>query len=246
MTTSQHSVAESFRRYLLDTLHHLRYRVYCEEFGFEKAENCPNQRETDEYDTQSVHCLVRHITTGQSAGCVRMVPTPSHDPGALLPFEKYCREALDMDYIAGLKLDRSTVCEISRLAVDGNFRRRGPEEKKTRFGQVTHIDFSPEEQRTLPLIAVSAFLAATAITEHTGRTNAFAMMEPFLPRLMARSGIPFHRAGKDIDYHGIRAPYFTTTQSSLGGMHEALKELYIAIREQLYSDSPGQKLRAAG
>ena len=54
------------------------------------------------------------------------------------------------------------------------------------------------------MIAVSAFLAATAITEKTGYTNVFAMMEPFLPRLMSRSGINFGRAGADIEYHGTR------------------------------------------
>ena len=99
------------------------------------------------------------------------------------------------------------------------------------------LDFSPQERRTLPIIAVSAYLAATAITDHSGHTNVFAMMEPFLPRLMSRSGINFQRAGKDIEYHGTRAPYFITTQSALETMNEHLSELYQLIRDQLYPEN---------
>jgi N-acyl amino acid synthase of PEP-CTERM/exosortase system len=175
-----------------------------------------------------------HRETGKAAACVRMVPTRADIPGDQLPFERFCGDSVDTAFVESLRLDRATVCEISRLAVDGNFRRRGPQERLTRFGHVEHIDFSAQERRTLPLIAVSAFLAAIAITDRTGYTNGFAMMEPFLPRLMARSGIHFERAGKDIEYHGNRAPYFTTTQSALETMNGHLRQLYDLIQQQLY------------
>lgn len=241
------SIAQSFNRYfsvqlvdseeMLADVQRIRYSVYCEEFGYENPHNFPDKREVDEYDSYSTHALVTHRATSTPAGCVRMVPTLTDETQALLPFERYCGESVDLEYIDSLGLDRSTVCEISRLAVDGAFRRRGAKERLTRFGQVDDIDFSAEERRTLPLIAVSAFLAATAITEKTGYTNVFAMMEPFLPRLMSRSGINFERAGADIEYHGTRAPYFITTQSALTTMHDNLRELYLVIRQQLYPDA---------
>ena len=77
-----------------------------------------------------------------------------------------------------MKLDRNSICEISRLAVDSAFRRR-VEEVRTRFGEIDAIDCSHEERRTFPLITVAAFLAVTALTDLSGRKNAFAMMEPF-------------------------------------------------------------------
>jgi N-acyl amino acid synthase of PEP-CTERM/exosortase system len=175
-----------------------------------------------------------HGETGKAAACVRMVPTVASQPEDQLPFEKFCGHSIDTDLLESLNLDRSTVCEISRLAVDGCFRRRGPKERQTRFGHVEHIDFSAQERRNLPLIAVSAFLAATVITEKTGYTNVFAMMEPFLPRLMAQSGIHFRRAGNYIEYHGNRAPYFITTQSALKTMNGHLRQLYDLIEQQLY------------
>lgn len=241
---STDSIAQSFDRYfsvrladsanLLAQAQRIRYSVYCEEFGYEDPRNFPDRREADDYDAVSVHALIVHRATKTPAGCVRMVPTRPEAPEAPLPFEKYCGDSLDRAFIESLRLDRLTVCEISRLAVDGAFRRRGPKERETRFGHVEDIDFSPEERRTLPLIAVSAYLAATAITENTGHTNVFAMMEPFLPRLMARSGINFSRAGVDIEYHGTRAPYFITTQSALETMNDHLRELYQVIRGQLF------------
>ena len=87
------------------------------------------------------------------------------------------------------------------------------------------------------------------ITDQTGRTNVFAMMEPFLPRLLGRAGIHFQRAGSDVDFRGIRAPYFITTQSALEHMEVELKELYECIRGQLYGNAAGSRpapaLRAA-
>ena len=212
------TIAENFERFfrveiatgreIVEQTQYVRYRVYCEEFGFEPIEKCPGERERDEFDDRSIHCLITHLGSNAPAGCVRMVPTLAEQPASPLPFEKYCREGLDQALLEEMALDRSSICEISRLAVDRNFRRRSGEHQ-TRFGNPT-IDFCEEEKRTLPFIAVSAYLAATAITARTGRTNVFAMMEPFLPRLLRRAGIRFTRVGRDVDYHGLRAPYFIT------------------------------------
>lgn len=244
---STHTIAENFEKYFrvqvatepetLDQIHFLRYRVYCEEFGFEPVERCPGERERDGYDAQSTHCLITHLPSGAPAGCVRMVPPPADQPERLLPFEENCGDSINRQMLLGMALDRATICEISRLAVDRNFRRR-PGEHQTRFGTPTHLlGFSAEEKRTLPFIAVSAYLAATAITARTGKTNVFAMMEPFLPRLLARTGIRFTRVGEHIDYHGLRAPYFIKTQTALGGMSRELTELYTVIERQLYGEN---------
>ena len=112
--------------------------------------------------------------------------------------------------------------------MDTAFRRRVGDEA-SRFGSIETFDFSPKERRTFPLIAVAAYLAATALTIMTDRTNVFAMMEPFLPRLMKRTGIVFEKVGQDIDYHGLRAPYFITTQAALEGMNRDMRSLYDAI-----------------
>lgn len=101
------------------------------------------------------------------------------------------------------------------------------------MGEIQSLDFTKQEKRTFPLIAIVAFLAATALTEISGKTNVFAMMEPFLPRMLKRSGIVFIKSGVAIDYHGVRAPYFIQTQSALEHMNEDLKELYMWVYQQI-------------
>ncbi|MDD2762232.1 MAG: PEP-CTERM/exosortase system-associated acyltransferase [Methylomonas sp.] len=240
------NLTESFERYFKVELAYsdaqkmqvygVRYRVYCEEFKYEAVDLFPDLMEKDEYDQNSKHCLIIHRQTGMPAGCVRLVPATGPLDVSPLPLEKYCKASLDTGYIERLKLERSTACEISRLAVDGAFRRRGGE-KLTRFGEINGLYFSAKEQRSFSMIAVACFLAATVLTEMDKRTNVFAMMEPFLPRMMHRSGIDFHRVGKDVDYHGIRAPYFITTQSALDNMHGELLDLYGWIKQGLQVDA---------
>jgi len=254
MTTQHKSIADEFHKYfqvmlanseqLLNEACEVRFRVYCEEFKYEDPARFPDRRECDEYDAQSVHCVVVHRASGVTAGCVRMVPTLRENPAALLPFEKYCADSLDRDFIDSLRLDRTTMCEISRLAVDGRFRRR-PGEQSSRYGDSDGINLSADEQRTAPFIAISAYLAATAVTDMTGRTNVFAMMEPFLPRLLKRSGLHFSRAGDDIDYHGKRGAYFIKTEAALASMRPDLRELYECVHGELFPNGPARDIELA-
>ena len=185
-TEAKQSMAEGFSRFFSvklaktdedrENIYKIRYRVYCEEFKYQSVEHFPDELETDEYDQISKHCLILHKESNIPAGCVRLVPAIGP-----LPFEKYCSGSLDQDLIDSFKLERNTICEISRLAVDGRFRRRTGE-MLTRYGMSSLQQ--EQEQRASSLIAVAGFLAATVLTGITNRRNAFAMMEPFLPRLM--------------------------------------------------------------
>ena len=243
MAADELTLVQSFQQYFTIELakteeqkrkvYGVRYRVYCDEFKYESIDQYPDKEEKDEYDDFSLHCLIIHKETGKPAGCVRLVPSAREkEENALLPFEAHCPESINTEFVEKLDLPRESVCEISRLAVDGLFRRRTGEEL-TRFGELTGLNFSKQEQRTFSLIAVAAFLAATALTDISYKTNVFAMMEPFLPRLLKRSGIVFQKAGYDVDYRGIRAPYFIQTQSALDNMRGDLKELYDWIAMQI-------------
>jgi N-acyl amino acid synthase of PEP-CTERM/exosortase system len=216
----------------------IRYSVYCEEFGYEPTDSFPDHQEKDEFDAASLHALVTHKASGLAAGCVRLVLPTGPGGSDLLPFERNCSGSLDEAFIKSLNLDRNTICEISRLAVDGPFRRRAGE-KATRYGEVEGLDCSQQERRTFSMIAVACFLSTTALSVIVDRENGFAMMEPFLPRLLKRSGIDFRRAGEDIDYHGMRAPYFNTRQQALDNMRPDLKELYTEIHSRISQSYPG-------
>ena len=123
------SVTESFLRYFTiglatttvqkESVYKIRYRVYCDEFGYEPADHFPDKMEYDAYDNDALHCLITHKSSGIPAGCVRLILATGNEYSDILPFEKACSESLDDELIRGLNLDRRTVCEISRLAVDG-------------------------------------------------------------------------------------------------------------------------------
>ena len=209
----------------LEDVYRVRYRVYCEEFQYESADAFPSQLETDEFDVIARHCLVSHKASGMPAGCARLVLA---DEQQLMPMEKFCSGAIDPKIIRAFDGKRHTVCEFSRLGVDGAFRRR-PGEHESRFGEISALDCSQREQRTFSLIAVATVLSALAMSELIGRPHCFAMMESFLPRLLRRSGIVVKSAGEDTEYHGTRAPYFWETREVVSNMADELQDFYAAI-----------------
>jgi len=250
MTDDKESLAEKFLQYFQvelvvsaedkQAVFEVRYRVYCEEFGYESGENFPDKAETDEYDEKSLHCLIRHKSSGKAAGCVRLVPALNGEDG-LLPFEKYCSEGIDQPFVESLGLGRNDMAEASRLAVDGAFRRRAGE-AASRFGDIRVIECTAGEKRTFSLIAISALLACTALADMAGRPYVFAMMEPFLPRLLKPSGVLWQKAGETIQYHGERALYVIKPQSIIDNMVPELKALYFGIHQQIAKTYTAEKL----
>ncbi len=91
---------------LRETAYRIRYQVYCKEFQFEPEANCPGQKERDDYDEQSVHGLLMHRSSGAAIGCVRLVLPHPDDPALPLPFERYCRHALNPDRVDIDSMDR--------------------------------------------------------------------------------------------------------------------------------------------
>lgn len=235
--SSKTSLVEDFAQYFdlelakapeqLANVFAVRYRVYCEEFGYEPTAAHPDKLERDEFDDDSDHCLVVHKSTLLPAGCARLVHATEDSQ---LPMEKFCADALNQEVFRSFDGKRHTMCEFSRLGVDGAFRRRAGE-KVSRFGEISALDIGKREQRTFSLIAVATILSAFAMSEMIERPNCFAMMEPFLPRLLLRSGIVVHPAGSEIEYHGLRAPYFFETTETIAGMAPDLQDFYAIIRE---------------
>ncbi|NND69464.1 MAG: PEP-CTERM/exosortase system-associated acyltransferase [Halioglobus sp.] len=219
----------------LDDVFRIRYRVYCEEFGYEAAEKHPAGLESDEFDPFSRHTLVTHAATAIPAGCARLVLA---DEERQLPMERFCGEAVDAALLSEFDDRRDSICEFSRLGVDSVFRRRTGE-KVSRFGEIHGIDWSRLEQHKFSSqLAMATILSGLALSEVLERPHCFAMMEPFLPRLLRRSGLIVHKAGDEIDYHGLRRPYYWETREMVSGLVEELQEFYLHIREAFAEDEP--------
>lgn len=220
---------------LIDRSRHLRYEVYCREFGFEREEDCPGERESDDYDAHSLHCLLLHQQSRHDAGTVRLVLAGETAPAQLLPMVEHCGQSLFADHpMHPARHPPELCCEVSRLAVNAAFRKRFGENESP-IGQIDGLDISAPELRTYPLISLALFVAATRLVSVCGCQHAYAIMEPRLARRLGAAGLKFERIGSDIDYHGRRAAFHihidtalaaTATLPGMGAMYDyALQRL---------------------
>ncbi len=247
------ALAQTFERYfdivpadrpdLLERAFLVRGDVYCREFGYEREEDCPGGLETDEFDSVSEHCLVTHLESGRTAGCVRVVEPPL--AGELqLPMQLYCGDSLWRGPLHPSIVTGASVCEVSRLAVHRSFRRRTGEAQSP-LGDVDALSSREHERRTYPLISVALFLGATALVVRSGRQHVYAMMEPRLARLLSRSGLNFKQIGSAIDYHGQRAAFHIHIDCALVGLEPMFHALYMRVARRLGVDK-ASKLRLQG
>jgi N-acyl-L-homoserine lactone synthetase len=83
---------------------------------------------------------------------------------------------------------------------------------------------------------ITSMLALTmmALGRRLGHGHAIAMMSPVLSRLLKRIGVEFCVIGDEIEYHGIRSPYYIMlgyTESNLvPSLRNAYKHILLALR----------------
>lgn len=226
---------------LRDIVYRIRYQVYCHEMHFEKEEDYPDGREIDEFDNQSVHCLLKHRGSGEYAGCVRLVLNHSDRREPQLPLEHHCGESLNKTVLDLSEFDRRTFGEISRLAITSRFRRRKGEAQTPHGVSEEDLEISPSERRIFPHIAVGLYLAAAAMSLQRDMKMVLVMMEPRLARHMKYFGINFIQAGDIIDHHGMRGPFYSIVEKNLRAIRPEIEKLLAVISDQL-TTSPKAKL----
>lgn len=207
----------------------VRYRVYCQEFGYEPAADFPDHRERDSYDDYSVQCLVTHRRSHRTAGCVRLIYAAEDRS---LAFEDHCRGNIHLNYLQELSHDRDRFCEVSRLAVDSDFRKQAGG-IRLRPGEVDQLGFCRAERKTFPLVSLASVLSAFSMASHVGRSDMFAMMDANLPRLLGQMGIVVEQAGDPTEYHGQRILYYISADVAIDSLRDGMRELFDAIHSRL-------------
>ena len=206
----------------------IRHEVYCEELGYEPLRT--DGLETDEYDGQSLHCLIRSVATGAYAGCTRLVLTRSDDPSQLLPFEKVCAGSLDRSVLDSEALPRASVAEVSRLAVISQYRARRGE--ATMQAPLSEESFDASSSRPrFPYITVGLYLGTIELAALHGIQTLFVLTEPRLAKQFARLGVDVERIGREIHHRGTRVPSMLRVASILGGLNFVVRPLYEVIAQ---------------
>jgi N-acyl amino acid synthase of PEP-CTERM/exosortase system len=219
---------------LKKAVYKLRYDVYCAELQYEK--DCPVDCEKDSFDYYSSHVLITHKASGIYAGCVRLVTPPSNKPQAALPFELNCLPLMDTIKMEFLETEkRTSLGELSRLAVRGNFRRRVGENTNS-YGinmSMLPIEFRNDEMRYFPYIALALYMASASIALGLGIKYVVVMMEPRLAKHLSIFGICFTQLSELIDYHGKRALFYIDNLTLIENFKPEMEEFYQLIDSQL-------------
>ncbi len=165
----------------------LRYKVYCEERGFEPG---ANGLEQDLYDAVSRHVLVRARRTGEVLGTVRIVIGSERDDGASFPMQRVCERYV----LAPLPL--SATGEISRFALT-----------RDRPG------ISPGAAALMRLFLMRGIVTISGMHQ---LSHWCAIMESSLLRLLRATAIHFQQVGPPVEFHGIRQPAVGAISTVLG------------------------------
>jgi N-acyl-L-homoserine lactone synthetase len=171
---------------LMCASHQLRYRTYCIEKEFLRADDYPDQQERDDYDDISTHfgVFVDEVRPDRMIGTARLVPGecrfPLHDYCAISSQYKHC-------FNSGVR-----AAEVSRLMVS----------------QAGIAKFVGRESFALRRdILVALYKAIYQWVEAQEVSLLFAAMEAPLARLLRKTGFPFLEIGPEADYYGRVFPY---------------------------------------
>ncbi|APW38405.1 GNAT family N-acetyltransferase [Rhodoferax koreense] len=224
------SIAPALEPERIDDVFFIRHDVYARELGFEPVRD--NQRETDQYDARSVHCLVRTAQEpSRLVGCARVVLTDNADPDAPLPFELTCRNTLDRSIIDPAKLPRHRIAEVSRLAVLSEFRRRKGEQHSAAV--ISDNDFGNEQQPRFPFIPVSLYIGAVALARRQGVEYLFTLTEPRLAEHFGKLGVHIVPIGGPVEHRGQRIPSMLRVEGMYDSLRALVKPLWNTINEQI-------------
>lgn len=205
----------------------LRHRVYCEELGFEPTN--ANAIEQDHYDQRSAHYLLQHRQSHNLAGTMRMVYCRS--AAEQLPVVSYFDGRFTEPQLQPAAFAHDNVCELSRLALAGEFRRQ-QQPHNPALSQLNPLQVSPNNSH-YRYLAAGLYLAALEQAYSEGIAHAFAVVAPALARMLNRVGFQFRQISAPIELNGQRAAYYLDVNKSLYTLCDDYKLLRQVLAAQL-------------
>jgi len=216
---------DRFETFVADTsvskgIHYnLRYQIYCLQKRFENPAAFPDDQETDVYDKNSVHFIVRHRESGYWVGAMRLILSVP----AQLPLARLC--SLEIDTIKSphgkLVAEASRLCVLPApaLQLDRNV-------KSADFPDFFHPSYV-----SLGLIRAAREYCLT----HDIRFSFFLVTDQ-LARILRRVGMEINAVGPSIQHRGLRRPYIHDNIEGYKRMREKSPLVY-----EMFQASPPNK-----
>ena len=202
----------------------LRYRVYCQEFGYLDAQNYPDGLEFDEDDKTAGHFhafagpepdglagmtreadgAAARASNEMLTGYVRLVRP---DASGLLPVQRRCEVSTNL----ATAPDPSMVAEVSRLIIAPEFRRKRRTGHAVDSGATTEGRGSPTQPLATDIL-LQLFRQMFDYSRSHGIRYWFSAMERPLARSLAQMGFPFKAVGPEGEFYGRITPYMADLQ----------------------------------
>ena len=208
----------------MDSVHALRYKVYCKEKGFLNPGDYPDGKEFDRFDAYSVN-FAAYSRHGETVGTARLV-IPHDDQG--FPFEDFCKP-----YPEVRLPPIGQAAEVSRLIIAPSHRMKAD---NSEFGFASlfnrlrnhfHLPHpAPEytlvapasELSTSPRIMFGLFRKMYRFSKEHEILYWYAAMERPLARMLDRMGFAYEQISPQVNYYGPVALY-------LASLHELERSL---------------------
>jgi len=175
----------------------LRYRVYCDEMGYEDKTRFADYRERDQWDEHSTHFLVRHRQSGAYLGALRLI-NPNRQRFPFLdktrPYQKLNSGQL-----------KNSV-EISRLCVVKEARRLMPGNLGEHSSGSNIRDLSAYRSLTRSLMW-GLYRGALDYSKDHGINTWYIFVAPSLAHVIKKEGFEMRQIGTPCEFHGLRTPY---------------------------------------
>jgi N-acyl-L-homoserine lactone synthetase len=183
---------------LMDQSFRLRYQVYCLERHYLNPEDYPDERETDEFDSWSVH-VGAVDASGELAGTARLIKA---NPAGF-PMFRYCEFFPE---VRTLSQPETVAVEVSRVSISRHYVRR------------------ERRRRSEPFLTLVKAIMQGA--KRAGATHLIGATDAAFHRWLVHYGLPYRKAGPEVDYYGPVAPCIMSLHELdeviLGGRYASL------------------------
>jgi N-acyl amino acid synthase of PEP-CTERM/exosortase system len=191
----------------------LRYRVFCEERGFETKNDLGV--EEDLYDDAASHFIIRHNWTNTIVAACRTI-IATYDDDFKFPFEQFAS-----DYVLPTSTPKINMMELSRLSVS-----------KEILAELKP-SFNEDELNMSKLLLPALFSAGIGDAASMGIENFVGCMEPKAVRFMQMIGFVPQIIGDKFEHKGMRVPLFIPIEKSLAGAKSKNAELHQLLTHRI-------------
>lgn len=214
----------------------IRHQVYCEELKYEPLQE--DKCETDEYDPNSFHLLLRSKKSNEYVGCTRIICPRLNIPGYRLPFEKICANTINSSIIDIDKIPRNMMAEVSRLTIVTSYRKR----KSDTQGEfsITNADFDIGKGQRFPYIPISLFMGTIRLAQIKGIDYLFLLTDEKLAHHFSKLGSDIQPIGKPVEHRGKRVPSVVCISKTINKMKPSFRSFYQIVVREIDSCNPAQ------